>query len=80
MVTKPTNAHECIKYIINIVFLPYVSVTLVAFLWEANYTAGIYLDITRVCEPMHRCTTLRFKIHDKIQTLQIQICVINSSV
>jgi hypothetical protein len=66
MITKPTNAHECIKYIINIAFLPYVLATIVAFLWEANYTGGIYLDITKVCEQTHRCKTLSFKIHNKI--------------
>ena len=74
MVTKPTNAHECIKYITNIVFLPYVLATLVAFLWEVNYTGWIRLDITKVHEQMHRCKTLSFKIHNKIKTTDTNLC------
>jgi hypothetical protein len=49
----------------NIVFLPYVLATLVAFLWEVNYTGWIFLDITKVCEQMHRYETLSVKIHNK---------------
>jgi len=62
MVTKPTNAHTCIKVlcIINIVFLLHVSATLVAVLREVHNKESIYLLTTKVFELIHGCEILSF--------------------
>jgi hypothetical protein len=74
MVTKPTNAYECIKYIIHIIFLPHVLATLLAILWEGNYKGWIYLDIIKVCETTHRCKALSFKIRKKTVDTDTNLC------
>ena len=61
MVTKPTNARIKVSYIINIVILLHVSANLVAILSEVRYKGWIYRDVTKVCEPTHRCKILSFK-------------------
>jgi len=57
MVTKPNNALQCVRVsdIINTVFLLRVSATLVAILRVVYYRGWILQDITKACEPIHRC-------------------------
>ena len=59
---KPTKAIKYIKasYFINIVFLLHASANLVAILREVHYKGFTCLDITEVCEPMHRSKILSF--------------------
>ena len=65
---KTRNAHKCIKYSIKKVFLLHVSTTLVAILREVYCKGWMYLDSTKVCEPIHRCKILSFNnIYFKIQ-------------
>ena len=74
LVTKSTKARKYINmsYITNIVFLLPVSTSLVVILKEVPYKGWIYRDITKICEPKHRCKILSFKniwfnIHIKTQ-------------
>jgi hypothetical protein len=64
MITKPTNAHKCIKvfYIINTVLLQHVLVVLVAILREVYCEEWMWKDITEICELMHKCKILSFNI------------------
>ena len=72
MVTKSTNSHKFINYLINLVRLLLISVTLEAILREMHYEGWICRSITKVFEPTHGCEILcfnniRFEIYIIIQ-------------
>jgi len=53
----PTNAHlyTKISYITNVAFLVHVSAIHVTIFREVHYKRWVHRDITKVCDPMHRC-------------------------
>jgi hypothetical protein len=57
VVTKPTNTSKCLMYI---VCLLHVWATFLANVMEVHYVGWMLQDITKVCEPAHRCKMISF--------------------
>ena len=76
-VTKPKNAHKCIKatYVIHNVYLLHVSASLAVILGEVRYKVSIHRHIIKLCELMPMCKILSFnntcfKIHITTENTQ----------